>query len=300
MIICSWNVKGLNDPSKVVEVKKILSRHNISVIAIIETRRKEGNAQRIQNKFGSAWLWEMNYTCSPKGRIWIGWKHNRVNFQLIRKTDQTIHGDLSDKDGLFSVCFTAVYGLHTIEHRRPLWNELVNLSAVLTKPWLIMGDFNSVLFSGDRVNGNPVQIAETKDFEECIQAAGITELKSCGNMFSWSNKGQGDQRISSRIDRAFGCCDWQSIFTEVCVDYLNPGISDHSPLLLDCNIAHHQGSRPFKFFNYMASHERFRQVVQEGWDTPVVGTAMFQVWQKLKAVKKGLKHLHHKHLHQSC
>ncbi|XP_056688055.1 uncharacterized protein [Spinacia oleracea] len=187
---------------------------------------KEGNAQRIKNKFGSAWVWEMNYTCSPK-----------------------------------------VYGLHTIEHRRPL---------------LVQGKWKS---SSD---------AETKDFEEFIQAAGITELKSCGNMFSWSNKGQGDQTISSRIDRAFGCCDWQSSFPAVCVDYLNPGISDHFPLLLDCNIAHHQGSRPFKFFNYMASHKCFRQVVQEGWDTPVVGTAMFQVWQKLKAVKKGLKQLHHK------
>lgn len=75
--------------------------------------------------------------------------------------------------------------------------------------------------------------AETRDFDACVTATGLIELKIYGNLFSWSSKGQGDLRINSRIDWAFGCGNWHNQFTDVCVDYLNPGLSDHSPLLFE-------------------------------------------------------------------
>ncbi|XP_056685902.1 uncharacterized protein [Spinacia oleracea] len=155
-----------------------------------------------------------------------------------------------------------------------------------------MGDFNSVLHAGDRIHGSQVSDAEIRDFDACIDATGLIENKSYGNFFSWNNKGQGDLRIHSRIDWAFGCGNWHTSYPDVCVDYLNPGLSDHSPLLLDCKVVRQRGSRPFKFFNYMAEHPKFHQIVQEGWGSIVNGTAMFQVWHKLKVIKQGLKTLH--------
>lgn len=76
-----------------------------------------------------------------------------------------------------------------------------------------MGDFNSVLYSDDRVNGNPVTAKETVDFEHLIEHTDLVEIKSCGHFFSWSNKGQGEKRISSRIDRAFGNTGWHTVYT---------------------------------------------------------------------------------------
>ncbi|XP_056695746.1 uncharacterized protein [Spinacia oleracea] len=251
MIICSWNVRGLNAPSKVVEVRRFLQKNEIDVVALVETR-------------------------------------------VVNKTDQFIHGVICTKTGLTTFEFTAVYGLHTIDHRKPLWVDLVNIASTVSKPWLLMGDFNSVLYSGDRINGSQVQDSETRDFEGCIDAAGLAELKSCGHFFSWSNKGQGDRGISSRIDRALGCAAWHTVFDGAIVDYLNPGISDHSPLVLTCNAEDHSKGRPFRFFNYMAGHPSFTQVVQDGWKVNIHGTAMYQVWQKLKCVKQGLKTLHKK------
>ncbi|XP_021854438.2 uncharacterized protein [Spinacia oleracea] len=155
-----------------------------------------------------------------------------------------------------------------------------------------MGDFNSVLHAGDRIHGSQVSDAETRDFDACIDATGLIEHKSCGNFFSWNNKGQGDLRIHSRIDWAFGCGNWHTSYPDVCVDYLNPGLSGHSPHLLDCKVVRQRGSRPFKFFNYMAEHPKFHQIVQEGWGSVVNGTTMFQVWHKLKVIKQGLKTLY--------
>ncbi|XP_021843478.1 uncharacterized protein [Spinacia oleracea] len=128
-----------------------------------------------------------------------------------------------------------------------------------------MGDFNAVLLAADRVNGNAVTEGETKDFDSCMDAAGLAELKSCGSYYSWSNKGQGNLRICSRIDRAIANALWHSKFVDAVVDYLPPGISDHSPLVM----------------SWMGC------VLSKGW-------IHVQVWTKLKAVKQGLKELHHK------
>lgn len=48
------------------------------------------------------------------------------------------------------------------------------------------------------------------------------------------------------------------------VEYLNPGLSDHSPLLLKCTPSQNQGGRPFKFFN-MADHDEFDNIVINTW-----------------------------------
>ncbi|XP_056698080.1 uncharacterized protein [Spinacia oleracea] len=259
MNICSWNVRGMNDPSKVVEIKKFLSHNNVSVVALVETKVKVTNSEKVQKKFGNNWRWVMNYTNSPRGRVWI---------------DQMIHGCITAKKGKFSTSFTVVYGLHSIDTRKSMWTDLTQLSSVTLGSWLVMGDFNSVLYSGDRANGNAVNHAETRDFE--------------------GNKGQGQSRICSRIDKVFGNTDWHSTFLDVVVDYMNPGISDHPPLVLSCNINMKTGGRPFKFFNYMAEHGDFMKFVQEGWNVTVSGTPMFTLWQKMKAIKGGLKVLHHR------
>ncbi|XP_056698108.1 uncharacterized protein [Spinacia oleracea] len=256
MNICSWNVRGMNDPSKVGDIKNFVNVNQISVVALIETRVKLKNSSKIQNKFGAQWHWVSNYDHSDRGRIWIGWKHRVVTFTVVYKSEQIIHGIVSAKSANFTSGFTAVYGLHSIETRRPLWRELSSLSALNNLAWLVMGDFNSVLYSGDRVNGHEVH------------------------------------RISSRIDRAFGNSCWQGTYSDVVVDYMNPGLSDHTPLVMNYKVNMKKGGRPFKFFNYMADHPQFFQAVQKGWEKNTTTSAMQNVWSKLKAVKVELKALH--------
>ncbi|XP_056695388.1 uncharacterized protein [Spinacia oleracea] len=240
MNISTWNVRGLNDPIKVVEIKKLLASNNISVVALLETK--------VQEK----------------------------NIQLLHKTEFCVHYNVTIKNGLFSTTFSAVYGLHSVDIRRPMWRDITNFSSTVTCPWLAMGDLNAVLLVADR---------------------GWLSLKVVGvtTYYSWSNKGQGNLRICSRIDRAIANALWHSKFVDAVVDYLPPGISDHSPLFMSCNIHLGGGSRPFKFFNYMADHAKFLDVVKKGWDVscPRSGS-MLKVWTKLKAVKQGLKELHHK------
>ncbi|XP_056698440.1 uncharacterized protein [Spinacia oleracea] len=133
-----------------------------------------------------------------------------------------------------------------------------------------MGDFNSVLYSGDIITGNAVTNTETVDFENCLGQTDLTELKSYGHYYSWY-KGHEVLRISSRIDRGFG---------------------NHTPLVMSYKVNMKKGGRPFKIFNYMADHPHFMQAVQKGWEDNQATSAMQTVWNKLKAVKVEFKALH--------
>lgn len=47
MIVCSWNIRGLNDPNKTTTLSKFLSRNKVDVMAVLETRVKHKNTTRI-------------------------------------------------------------------------------------------------------------------------------------------------------------------------------------------------------------------------------------------------------------
>lgn len=76
------------------------------------------------------------------------------------------------------------------------------------------------------------------------------------------------------------------------MEYLNPGVSDHSALLLRCDKNVSRQGRPFKKFNYMAAHKDFFTVVEtdrkERDDMPL----MLMIWVNLKGVKVHLINLH--------
>lgn len=50
--------------------------------------------------------------------------------------------------------------------------------------------------------------------------------------------------------------------------------------------------RPFRFLNYLADHPDFLNVVEGVWRMEQRGSAMEQVWRKLKCLKGALKSSH--------
>ena len=57
MYACSWNVRGLNDPLKIKEVKSFLHVNKFTSFALTETRVKLANKDKVQKKFGRSWQW---------------------------------------------------------------------------------------------------------------------------------------------------------------------------------------------------------------------------------------------------
>ncbi|XP_056687533.1 uncharacterized protein [Spinacia oleracea] len=215
----------------------------------------------------------------------IGWQSADVDLQVVSSSEQFIHCWVVTRDHKFETFFTAVYGLHTVGHRQSLWSDLVLLSrSSQFKPWMVAGDFNSVLYSGDRINGNAVSDSETKDFLQCVADCDLHELHSSGWFFSWSSKGSDDPRVWSRIDRVFGNLKWMDSFPDISTKYLNPSISDHSPIVIPCVKSDLHRGRPFRFLNYLVDHTSFIGIVTGSWNMVGRGKLIEQIWCKLLRV----------------
>ena len=93
----------------------------------------------------------------------------------------------------------------------------------------------------------------------------------------------------SRIDKAFVNQVWLRLYAGLFVQYLAPGISDHSPLLFTLQAASHQGGRPFKFMNIMADHVGFIDTVGKAWNLVNRSYRLQSVRLKIKTVKSELK-----------
>ena len=88
---------------------------------------------------------------------------------------------------------------------------------------------------------------------------------------------------------------WLSRLPTAEANFLCPGSSDHSPVVVRLGIDLHSRRTPFKFFNLWAEHPDFDRVVQQAWNFLILGTPMFRVCKKLKHVKEALKSFNREH-----
>ena len=61
-----------------------------------------------------------------------------------------------------------------------MWSDLGSIIDGIASPHVVMGDFNTILRSDDRVMGSQVIDSEVMDFNNFIQDTGLMELKEVG------------------------------------------------------------------------------------------------------------------------
>ena len=93
---------------------------------------------------------------------------------------------------------TIVYGFNKEEDRLSLWNDLISFG--IEEPWILLGDFNAILYKEDRI-GRKAKGPILDGFWRCVQACGFEDVKYSGCRYTWTNKQEGDDRIYSKIDR---------------------------------------------------------------------------------------------------
>ncbi|XP_070054867.1 uncharacterized protein [Nicotiana tomentosiformis] len=145
---------------------------------------------------------------------------------------------------------TTIYGYNTLEQRKQLWKTVKELSVRITKPWLLCGDFNDVLYPNDRLLGNPISYIEIQEFADCVTLLSLSELPWTEEYYTWSNKQHGADRVCSRLDKAF---------------------------------APKHGKVPFRFFNVWVEHDSFIYIMKRIWRQSYATCQMKNIWMMLKA-----------------
>ncbi|KAK6795540.1 hypothetical protein RDI58_008994 [Solanum bulbocastanum] len=107
---------------------------------------------------------------------------------LIEEThDQFMHLKVASKSSNFHCLLTVIYAKNAREERRTLWQELLRIGPTITEPWCICRDYNSPLLDLDRIGGQHVSESETKDLQQVINVLNLTDMKSTGRRYTWTN-----------------------------------------------------------------------------------------------------------------
>lgn len=105
----------------------------------------------------------------------------------------------------------------------------------------------------------------------------LTPLRSRGCYFYFCNKQEQNHRVYLRIDWAMGNYQWLQGYGAVEADYLLPGVSDYSPIILQCKPLINTEPKPFMIFNTVIQHQQFSRIITSTWAQRYTGTKMFQL-----------------------
>ncbi|XP_062103371.1 uncharacterized protein LOC133814426 [Humulus lupulus] len=114
----------------------------------------------------AGWCFTTNLAYHPGGRIVLPWNPIMFDLDIERCSSQMIHYLVTPKHGAgFEVTF--VYAFNESGGREFLWQDLKDLSVTMDGPWVMLGDFNAVLFPEERIHlhGRP---NDCRVMEDCM------------------------------------------------------------------------------------------------------------------------------------
>ncbi|XP_042056304.1 uncharacterized protein LOC121800879 [Salvia splendens] len=236
--ILIWNARGVANKSTQSTIKYLIKTHRISVFAIIEPliKPKPDVFSRI---FG------LQYKGANKnGQIWI-FAENGMEVDEFDDSEQVLHGRVSTDILLAPFYLSVVYGKCTREARLPLWDKLRELAVQCEGlPWLVGGDFN-IFVSDEERQGASIKKKRTREmtyFANAINDCQLLDLGADGAKFTWARG-----NTLERLDRALIGEGWTDMFSSTRVTNLPRVMSDHGPLLIQCQLPGPPIRPPFRF-----------------------------------------------------
>ncbi|XP_010666518.1 uncharacterized protein LOC104883668 [Beta vulgaris subsp. vulgaris] len=213
-----------------------------------------------------------------------------MGVNILRVSDQFIHGELIHITSGKKFWLTAVYGVNDAAGRQQLWKDLVDIKKGIQGAWLIRGHFNNVLNLDERI-GSAMSMEEVGPFRQCLRDCELHDAVCSGPFFTWSNKQEGVDRVFSKIDRICVNEMWEDMFPGATCTFYPESISDHCPCVVKLDNRVLTKPRPFRFFNMWCQDGSFGDIVECGWQKRVYGVPMYMLVVKLKALKQSFKEL---------
>jgi exonuclease III len=283
MIILSWNCRGLTKPGAVPNLRNLVRGHHPDVLFLFETLSNARAMESIRVTLGFDSCLSVDVE-GRSGGIAVLWKASS-NCRIINYSRNYINLIVEDPiKGEWRL--TGYYGYPEHSRRRNSWNMLMELRAMCSLPWCIIGDFNDLLSQEDKKGQHPHPNWLCMGFREVVTECNLQDVKLGGYPFTWI-KSRGTTRVvEERLDRAMVTPNWADFFPNVRLLNLLASHSDHSPLLLQTDlVVVMRHSHSFKFENNWLEEPDIEEVVSNGWGLGIDG----EVVDRLKLCADGLQ-----------
>ena len=131
-----------------------------------------------------------------------------------------------------------------------MWDKLMNIVVRMEGlSWMVGGDFNIFLSEEEREGSTKKRTREMVDFANAISECQLLDLEADGAKFTWARG-----NILERLDRALIGEGWLDLFVVTRVTNIPRVMSDHGPLLIQCQLPGPPIRPPFRFKNMWVRH----------------------------------------------
>ncbi|KAG5564618.1 hypothetical protein RHGRI_000720 [Rhododendron griersonianum] len=131
--------------------------HDVIVTSPVPKKRGRGRSKGVKKPSIH------NFSLGPVARIFLGWDPSAFTCSVLLSSDQLIVAECSSVDGNTVFILSIVYGHNNPMDRRKLWADMRSIAGSIgTKPWVQMGDFNSVRAASERLVG--FDVASSSEF----------------------------------------------------------------------------------------------------------------------------------------
>ncbi|CAM8948837.1 unnamed protein product [Rhodiola kirilowii] len=280
MKVLSWNCRGVGNPRTVRAISDLVRSIGPQVVGLIETKAELKRIEVLKRKLGFKNGIAVDRS-GLGGGLALLW---REAVQVVLKSYSRNHIDVwvGDDDGFRMTLF---YGNPETGRRDESWDLLRSLKQGEHQPWLVLGDFNEILFSweymGRRLRGE----WQMRRFRQAVDDCELSDLGFQGAKFTFTNRRTGEEEMRARLDRALANKEWKLNYPGAIVQHLTTFSSDHLPLVVDAEgDMRRRKCKLFRFEAMWQRHENFTGVLQRLWSG-----GSTNVMHKLQSVREGLK-----------
>ncbi|KAH7835169.1 hypothetical protein Vadar_023516 [Vaccinium darrowii] len=224
--------KGAASPHFRRHFNDLVRDHHPTFVIIAETRIAGSRAKDLSEGLGFSHSFVVD-SVGFSGGLWLLWNDDVFRCDALAITRQEIHASVQVHSNSTPFILSAIYACPDLDIRKELWENLCVLADNHNEPWLMMGDFNVILFSNEKFGGRPINWSRASRFKDCIDYCGMVDLGFSGSRFTWTNRRLAGGIIRERLDRCLANAEWSLAFPEASVKHLARVHSDHCPILLN-------------------------------------------------------------------
>ncbi|XP_071940073.1 uncharacterized protein [Coffea arabica] len=195
------------------------------------------------------------WTVNREGSVWVFYQ---AGFQCAQVGESPQHMSLRISSQVLSapVYFSFVHAKCTEQERALLWSALL-VDKPSEDPWLVVGDFNTIVSAEEKRGGLPFRVDEGVEMRTFMSGSGVFDAALMGLNFG--------------------------------VRHLGREPSDHAPLLLSASTRLDNKPRSFRFLNVWTSKLELLDVIRTSWSTFCPGRPLQRLAAKLQHVKRALQ-----------
>ena len=108
-----------------------------------------------------------------------------------------------------SVLFSNVYAPIDFQGKLLVWNNIHLVRSLCPYlPWIIVGDFNAILYLSEKWGANARLEPSFALLRDNMTTLNLVDIKPSNGHFTWNNRRVGDRCIAKRLDRFMVSCFW--------------------------------------------------------------------------------------------